>query len=623
MKWFKSRRNRESLEAALNKEPTLEKDVCRAIAAEAEKRRQNRLPFELQWRLNTNFLLGNQHCDINAHRMVVENYKPLYDYMSNEVFNRIAPIMETRHAHLISVDYSLKAVEKDDSYEELEKARTLTAFLQIRQKSADYESAFARMLGLCEQTGSAFFLCWWNNKTGSVETTVLSPYEVLPEELYTEELSEQRSLILEQIKTVGEIKELFGVNVCSEQVSSYGLRQVGGAGGFGYESAAVSFEPVEKEGCAVVRTYMEKPSGDHPEGRLIMTAGNELLYEGVLPGGVYPLCQVKSKRVSGQFFAKSVIETLIPLQRSYNGVKNRLNDVVNRVTNGQLMIEDGSVDADDLSENGLVPGQPVIYRRGARLPELLETPQLDATALSHCDQLGKDMEYAAGVSGLMTGTTLPGGVKSGSAIESLRSIDRTRLTIYTENIRRGVRQLALLWLTLHTRFGGGQLFFPAEADAQAPLDGFEESRLQFVHENEPRESEEKKREKLKEAMNLGLFCDNGAQPFSEKQRRMLLRSFVGGDLSPLCDEELQQRNAEREQISFEQGETPALLPFDDDEIHLRAHRAYVLGLPFRRLLISDKEKAEPMLAHIKEHEKQIALRKGNTEKTEEEGSAHE
>ena len=55
-------------------------DLVEMVESLAQKRRRERLPFELQWRLNANFLSGNQHCDINVHRSTVENYEPLYDY---------------------------------------------------------------------------------------------------------------------------------------------------------------------------------------------------------------------------------------------------------------------------------------------------------------------------------------------------------------------------------------------------------------------------------------------------------------------------------------------------------------------------------------------------------------
>ena len=87
-------------------------DLVCFVEDQAEKRRRDRLPFELQWRLNANFLSGNQHCDINVHRGTVENYEALYDYMSREVFNRIAPIMETRLSHLKRVSYEVSTITR-------------------------------------------------------------------------------------------------------------------------------------------------------------------------------------------------------------------------------------------------------------------------------------------------------------------------------------------------------------------------------------------------------------------------------------------------------------------------------------------------------------------------------
>ena len=67
------------------------------------------------------------------------------------------------------------------------------------------------------------------------------------------------------------------------------------------------------------------------------------------------------------------------------------------------------MDADDLNEKGLVPGEPILYRRGSQLPKILEEPPLSEMASAQCRQLAEDMEYVAGVSGLMASGTLPGG----------------------------------------------------------------------------------------------------------------------------------------------------------------------------------------------------------------------
>ncbi|MBQ8236176.1 MAG: hypothetical protein IJZ37_05805, partial [Clostridia bacterium] len=220
------------------------------VEKEAEKRKLARLPFELQWRLNSNFLSGNQHCDINVHRGTVENYAPLYDYMSREVFNRIAPIMETRMSQLKRVNYDLAVLPKSNEYEDQLKAKIAGKLLSSKMKSEEYRACFERVLGLCELMGSAFVLSWWDDKASALPSlegedanqadvafTVLSPFEILPEELYVEGIAEQPSIILEQVKSTKELYELYGVRLEGGKVSCCGLVATDGAGGLGYEAS--------------------------------------------------------------------------------------------------------------------------------------------------------------------------------------------------------------------------------------------------------------------------------------------------------------------------------------------------------------------------------------------------
>ena len=558
------------------------------IREEAEKRRSQRLPFELQWRLNANFLIGNQHCDINARRMSVENYQPMYDYMSNEVFNRIAPIMETRAAHLLSQDYTLCVLPDSDRCEDRNNARRATGLLQERLHQSDFTAAFKRMAGLCEQTGSAFCMTWWDDARGDVDLTVLSPYEVLPEDLYVDELDRQDSLIIEQIKKVGQVEALYGVALKPEKVHSYGISQVAGSGGPGWQGSTPGVVPSEQTGCVILRTYMEKPSAAYPRGRLLVCAGDALLFEGELPGGRYPLCQFKSKQVPGQFFGRSVIELLIPLQRSYNGIKNRINDYVNQCAVGQLLIEDGSVDADDLCTTGLVPGEPVIYRRGAHLPELLKQPEMPEMAERQLKQMMQDMEYVAGVSGLMTDLSLPSGVMSGRALESLRDLDAVRLGAYVKNLLDGLITLGERILALKTghderfsdlsscgrvaaqsREGGGELDWESAENCLKMLSG-----------EQPRES-----------------------AVDRYRSAAILRKTACGKALPPTFEERQADNADKENELFENGGTICVQPGDDDELHLYVHRLYTLGATFRGILGEDPARAQAMLDHIKEHDR--------------------
>lgn len=68
-----------------------------------------------------------------------------------------------------------------------------------------------------------------------------------------------------------------------------------------------------------------------------------------------------------------LIERLLPIQRAYNTIKNYKMEIFNRIASGTLCVEDGSVDYDNLTEEGwLVPNKIIIYRQGSEVPQILQ-----------------------------------------------------------------------------------------------------------------------------------------------------------------------------------------------------------------------------------------------------------
>lgn len=603
-------------------------DLVELVEKQAEKRRMARLPYELQWRLNANFLSGNQHCDINVHRGTVENYEALYDYMSREVFNRIAPIMETRLSHLKRVSYEVSALPKSNDYEDRLKAEIAGGLLYNRRRSGEYRAAFEKIMGLTELTGSAFVMCWWDGMAGSdqegkslgdVAFTVLTPYEILPADVGCEEVDNQDSIIVEQIKSTAEIYDLYGVKAQGSRVDSCTYVNTAGAGGLGYEASTMALCCVPKEDAVLLRTYMEKATAAYPCGRLIITAGGMLLHYGSLPYDRYPLAMIKSRRVSGQFFGRSVIENLIPLQRSYNGIKNRINDYVNRSTCGQLLIEEGSVDADDVTEKGLCPGAPVVYRRGATLPSLLETPTLSDIAFAQCEKLEKDMEYAAGVSGMLAGGSLPSSVSSAVAIEILQNLDTTRLSLYADNLRKGLLDLSAVWLSIYRRYVTDrralELAGKNKRGATVQFTGkdlcYEE--LYFESENELQVQEEAQRKQYLEALKLGLFSDEQGQ-LSPLAKAKALRRLLGRGLpADFIEAELQTDNARNENADMEAGQEVSVGVLDDHPLHIAEHRLFALQDRFRGEKGAGSACLKALLDHISHHERALEVKKKGEE----------
>ena len=64
----------------------------------------------------------------------------------------------------------------------------------------------------------------------------------------------------------------------------------------------------------------------------------------------------------------NIVDQLIPYQQQYNIYMNQIIDMTHRLASPILCVEDGSVDTDELSEEGLAPGKIIIYRQGSSCP---------------------------------------------------------------------------------------------------------------------------------------------------------------------------------------------------------------------------------------------------------------
>lgn len=67
----------------------------------------------------------------------------------------------------------------------------------------------------------------------------------------------------------------------------------------------------------------------------------------------------------------SLVSLLIPTQRAYNAIKNQKSEFLNRLSLPNLVVEDGSINIDNLEEENMYAGKILVYRQGAKKPETL------------------------------------------------------------------------------------------------------------------------------------------------------------------------------------------------------------------------------------------------------------
>ena len=613
-------------------------DIISKVMEELTRRKSERQILEQKWTLNANFLSGNQHCEINTYRGDIEQLEPVYEWLEREVFNQIAPLIETRIANLKKINYMMKVKPATNELSDYDKAETSTSILQYTQKNTDFESKKNTAIYWNELCGNCFWLSWWDKDKGekvAVEVVIktdendneckkeialfqgdldyglITPYEIYPESVFKQGIEAQRSIILEQVKTVDEIYDLYGLELDGNSVETFELTPIGSGGGFGYENTVVTLGHRTVDNALKVTTYMERPSKHCPEGKMIIIVGDDnLVYYGNLPYSKIPIVQTVCKEVAGQFFGKSVIEDLIPYQRSYNSCINRIHEYIKRIAIGSYIAEEGSIYIEEYEQNGLAPGAILTYKAGSQPPVPIPNGQLPSEVMQERYNLKNDMEYVAGVSQLMVNGATPSGVTSGTAIENLRDIDNTRLSLTGDHIRNSVRKLAILWLEIYKKYAttrrivnyiGTNNMGKAMAWNSDDINSYD---VEYVTENELLVSEDMQKQRFFEAFNLGLFTDaDGRIPERVKQRALEYMK-IGNYTEMMNINLLQIQYAQRENEFFERGVIPKISDFDEHEIHIEEHLRYILQMDFQMLKMKKPDYAQALEEHLKQH-KQI------------------
>ena len=619
-------------------ETLYKEDIIAKVLDDLQKRKNERQILEQQWTLNANFLIGNQYCEINTYRGDIEQLEPVYDWLERETFNQIAPLIETRIANLKKINYMMRVKPATNELKDYDKAETSTSILQYTQKTTDFESKKNTMIYWNELCGNCFWLSWWDKDKGekiAVEKTIaidedgvktkdetaiyqgdldyglITPYEIYPESVFKQGIEAQRSIILEQVKSVEDIYDLYGIEVEGSAIETFELTPMATGGGFGYENTVVTLGHRTEDNAQKVITYMERPSKHLPNGRMIIIVGDsELVYYGDLPYSKIPIVQVVCKEVAGQFFGKSTIEELIPRQRALNGCINRIHEYIKRIAIGSFAVEEGSIDIEMFEQEGQAPGALLVYKSGTNPPVPLPNGTLPNEIMQERYNLKSDMEYVAGVSQLMVNGNTPSGVTSGTAIENLMEIDNTRLSLTGDHIRNSVRKLAILWLEIYKKYAttkrivnyvGTNNIAKAITWNNEDINSYD---VEYVTENELLMSEDVQKQRFFEAFNLGLFTDNDGRIPERVKQKALEYMKIGNYTDMMNMNLLQVQSAQRENVFFESGVIPEVSYFDDHEIHIEEHLRFVLQMDYQLLKMKKPEYAKAMEDHLRQH-KQI------------------
>lgn len=635
------------------------KEIVDFVEKEFERRQKERIPFELQWRLNIAFIEGNQYVQINEVAQTLDRIPEDYWYEQREVFNHIAPNIESRQARLGKMRPVLKVRPGSSDKSDIRATKISTQLLQSVQHEQKMRSKTHEVIRWLELTGTCCIKNIWNPdagplvpqidpqtgepmvdpatgqpvliREGDLEVVICPAPEIFPESPYNQKIEDNRSIIHAKIYPVKVVKEIWGVDVPPEESKVVRLQELMTGGGFIGKTYTSGMKESLKE-AVIVKEYHELPTKKYPMGRLIVVANHKLLSFGPLPYKIgkdgklgLPFVKMCCIERPGLFWGRTVIERLIPLQRRYNALRNRKAEYLSACAIGGWIVEENSiVDMADLEASGNAPGYICRYRAGTSPPQRTTNPPLPSAFETEEQTLLTEFSILSGVSEVSRQSNAPPGVKSGVAMSLALEQDETRLSDTANNIEIGLVECGSQWLRLLKQFVKiPRLVRIAGKDNVVDVMDWTASDLKpedviMDSFSALSESPTQRRQMVFDLLGMGLFHnpDTGVIDRPARTRIMEMLQFLDWE-GVDDDDQLHSAKAERENRQLANGNPCMPVHYDSHFLHIKRHNEFRLSTEYEALIAEHPQIEEIFEAHVLAHMQALApLMQGESKKEE-------
>jgi hypothetical protein len=251
-----------------------------------------------------------------------------------------------------------------------------------------------------------------------------------------------------------------------------------------------------------------------------------------------------------------------------------------------------------------MPGKVLVYRQGAKPPELMDCGGFPSEFAKEEEWLEKEFSLVSGVSDLSQNST-PARVTSATGLQLLLSQDDSRLAATIESFDFALKGIAKQVLRLYRQFAGNaRLMTLTGENKRTQVYYFNAAQIvgkDISFECEEKKSSLDKKETLLKLFEAGLLFDDEGKISIENKNR-ILEAFGFGSYENSRDiSALHIAKAGEENIELK---TKDLSPdsYDDHDLHIGEHTRFLLSSEFKSSRNQEKIK-EKFIAHIEEHKR--------------------
>ena len=600
--------------------------IVNSILEDFKSRQQERKPFELNWELNMNFYLGNQNTYISSTGEISNIEKNFY-WENADVYNHIAPVIESRLAKLNKIKPSIDVKPQSSSDKDIYSAKLTKSILNKTFSSNHLEELVSTATHWSEITGTSFYKVTWENelgdiigekdghelKNGDVKISVCSPFEIYPDSNSALEIDDCNSIIEARAVDADYINMRWNKKIEGEDLDVYNLdNSTFHSNIFGKSNCSKITRTKTQNQVLLIERY-EKPNKNNPNGKLTIICKDTLLYDGELPyqagfndGRYYPFIKQVSIKQLACFWGMSVIERCIPIQKAYNAIKNKKHEYISRLASGVLTVEDGSVDIENLESEGLAPGKILVYRNGSTPPQFMSPGKIPEELEKEEEKLLAELNNMCCISDLTTSSNVPSNVNSGSALTLLIEQDESRLSLVAEHVRTSFKEIAKKCIKLYKQYATSvrlgkfvtndgilEMFYWTHNDLTT-------DEIYLKSNNELEESKDSQKNNLLSLFEKGILFDNeGTISNANRMKILELFGFKNWEFNEDIDD-IHKEKAKNENLKLIKLCDP--MEIDNHKIHVNEHVKFIIS-DFNESL--DETFKSQILEHINKHKKYL------------------
>ena len=433
----------------LNKQKEFKEFAC-WIQCEYAKAKSARRMIERQWYLNMAFYQGRQWVTHapgglgHGNKLCTPKAPP---YRVRSVVNRVRSVIRMEMSRLTSNKPNASVVPASSEDEDLFAAQAGEQVWESLYATHKLATVFRRAIFWTAITGTGYVKVWWDKNsvcrlpngeeiTGDIKYAPVSPFHIMVPDLTEEEIENQPWVINAYTKTVDWVKQAYGKEFKASCIST---SEIMDNGFLNLQSAGNDAKP---DSVLVLEVWLK--AGAHklfPNGGYATVVADKIV--AINPTG--PLFQhheypfIKFDHIpTGGYYAASVIEDVIPIQRELNRTRSQIIEAKNRMAKPQLIAPRGSIDPSKITSE---PGIVILYRPGMAPPQPLPLMPLPGYVLQEIDRSLADIEDVTSQHQVSKGGS-PTGVTAATAISYLQERDDSVLSTTYQSIEAGWEKIA-------------------------------------------------------------------------------------------------------------------------------------------------------------------------------------